>query len=129
MENRLTIGEVIRIVDSFKPNNRTREEKIMWLNDLDTMVKEEIYDTHEGGEDYPFEGYNEDTTDDTLLLIPAHYGRDIYRHYLELQIDLINKEFAKYNSSATQYQAQYSAFEIYWHNKHCPKQPYSIRGL
>ena len=124
-----TIGEIIGYVDSVKPNNRSKEEKIMWLNNLDTMVKEDIYDTHEGSEDYPFEGYSEDTPDNTELLIPAHYGREIYRHYLELQIDLINKEYNKYNSAAAQFNDLYSAFELYWHNKYCPLQPNSISGV
>lgn len=129
INERMTIGEAINIVDSVKPNNRSKEEKIMWLSNLDAVVKEDIYDTHEGGENYPFSGYNSDTPDDTELLIPAHYGREIYRHYLELQIDLINKEIKKYNSAAAQFQAQYSAFDLYWHNHHCPLQPCSISGV
>ncbi|MBR1731361.1 MAG: hypothetical protein IJ725_02870, partial [Ruminococcus sp.] len=58
---KITIAEVIDLVDKFKPNNRREEEKIEWLNDIDTIIKEEIIDTHEHGEDYPFSGYDKDT--------------------------------------------------------------------
>jgi hypothetical protein len=126
---RVTIGEIINYVDNIKPNIRSKEEKIMWLNNLDTTVKEDIYDLHEGGEEYSFEGYDENTPDNTALLIPAHYGREIYRYYLELQIDFINKEYDKYNSATAQFQSHYQSFELYWHNKHKPLQFNSIGGI
>ena len=43
----LTIGDVIAYTDGIKPNMQTPEEKKQWLNDLDTMIKEDIIDTHE----------------------------------------------------------------------------------
>lgn len=122
MDKPITIGEVISIVDEFKPNTRTANEKIKWLSDLDSSVKTDILDTHEGSEDIDFSGYDENTPLDTPLLIPAQYGREIYRHYLELQIDLINKEYNRYNAAAAEYQSHYQNFALYWHNHHLPLQ-------
>lgn len=129
MDNKITIGEVIALVDAVKPNTQSDREKISWLNNLDRIVKEDIIDTHEGYEEFDFNGYDENTPTNTALLIPAHYGRDIYRHYLELNIDLINKEFSKYNSSSALFQSCYNNFELYWHDRHIPLQPNSIKGV
>ena len=97
MDNTITIGEVISLVDSLKPNTRTPEEKKLWLSNIDTMVFEDIVSTHEDAAVGSFDGYTEDTPDETELLIPRHYGADIYRFYLEMQIDLANAEYNKYN--------------------------------
>lgn len=126
MSDTITIGEVIALVDEFKPNTRTREEKIKWLNDLDHNIKNDIIDTHEGGESITFNGYNENTPDDTPLLVPTHYGRDLYRFYLELHIDLVNKEYNSYNAAAAEYAEQYQSFALYWHNHHLPLQKNTI---
>lgn len=117
---RMTIAEAIEIVDKFKPNSRTEEEKIEWLNDIDTIIKEEIIDTHEHGEDYPFEGYNRNTPTTTQLLLPKRFGKEIYRYYIELQIDIVNKETNRFNNAAALYQSAMQEFEYYWHKKHMP---------
>lgn len=126
MKNTITIGEVIALVDEFKPNTRTKEEKIKWLNDLDHNVKTDIIDSHEGGEEITFNGYEEDTPLDTPLLIPAHFGRDIYRFYLELHIDLVNKEYNSYNAAALEFDSHYQSYALYYHNHHLPLQKNSI---
>ena len=56
----MTIIEAINRVDSVKPNTYSQQDKVHWLSNLDGVVKREIIDTHEGGEDVKFEGYNEE---------------------------------------------------------------------
>lgn len=117
---RMTIAEAINIVNKFKPNTRTEAEKIEWLNDVDTLIKEEIIDTHEHSDDYPFEGYDENTPVTTELLLPKRFGREVYRYYLELQIDIINKEPSKFNNAAALFESALQEFEFYWHKKYMP---------
>lgn len=126
MNDKITIGEVLALVDELKPNTRSDKEKIKWLNDLDYTVKNDIIDTHEDGEDIVFNGYNEDTPRNTPLLIPAHFGRDIYRFYLELHIDLVNKEYNNYNAAAAEYAEQLQSYTLWYHNHHIPLQRNSI---
>lgn len=121
MEKKITIAEVINLVDALKPNTRSQDEKIMWLDSLDNMVKEDIFDTHEG-EEVIFNGYDENTPMETELLIPAHYGREIYRYYLELQIDLVNQEYQKYNSSSALFNSAYDNYAKKYHSTHMPLQ-------
>lgn len=116
----ITIDEIIELVDTVKPNTRTDEEKIKWLNEIDSLIKRDIIDTHEDYENYPFEEYTPNTPLDTALLIPAELGRDIYRYYIEYQIDIINREYNKYNAAAALYQSALEELELYWHNHHVP---------
>lgn len=122
----LTIGNIIAYVDGIKPNTRTPEEKKQWLNDIDAMIKEDIIDTHEDFERIEFNGYNEETNESQTLIVPEHYGRDLYSFYLMMKIDYVNAEYAKYNTNAALFQSAYNGFSIYYHNHHMPLQKNSI---
>ena len=118
--NTITVGEVLSLVDSIKPNTRTAEEKTLWLNNIDRMVFEEIIKAHEGFEDIEFNGYDENTPQDRALLIPKHYGADIYRFYIETQIDLANAEYSKYNTSMQLFQMAYNNYAQAYTREHMP---------
>ena len=115
----MTIIEAITRVDTVKPNTYTLNEKIKWLSELDGMIKTEIIDTHEGGEDITFSGYTDATDTDTKLLVPAPYD-EVYIRYLEMHIDYANNEYGKYNNSMVMYSSAYSAFEKYYNREHMP---------
>ena len=116
----MTIIEAIAIIDSVKPNGYSQSDKIRWLSKLDGKVKEEIIDAHEGGENKPFSGYNDNTDLETKLLIDETYT-DIYRYWLEAQIDYANAEYGKYNNSITTYNAVYDSYAKAYHRKNMPK--------
>lgn len=115
----MTIIEAIALVDNLKPNTYTQDDKIRWLSKLDGVVKAEIIDTHEGGSEVSFRGYDENTPLETVLLVPAPYD-DVYRFWLEAQIDYTNADFDKYNNSITAYNTVYTAFERYYNRTHKP---------
>lgn len=115
----MTIMEALYRVDELKPNSFSQIEKIKWLSELDGMVKSEIINTHEGGEDIVFNGYSEDTALTTELLIPAPYD-EIYIKWLEMQIDYNNGEYGKYNNSMAMYNTSYSAYERHYNRTHMP---------
>lgn len=115
----MTIMEAIYRADTQKPNVCSQEEKIRWLSALDGLVKKEIIDTHEGGEDVVFNGYNNLTDLNTVLLIPAPYD-EVYIHWLEMHVDYANAEFGKYNNSRSLYNTAYLAYEKYYNRTHKP---------
>ena len=115
----MKIIEAITKIDALKPNNYTTENKIAWLSVLDGIIKEEIIDTHEGGEEITFNGYDENTQNDTVLLVPSPYD-DIYVRWLEAQIDYSNGEYGRYSNSMTMYNAAYLAYERYYNRNHMP---------
>lgn len=116
----MTIIEAISKIDSFKPNNYTQTDKIEWLSRLDVMVKKEIIDTHEGGENIVFEGYKEDEDVNTELLVPAPYD-EIYLRWLEAQIDYANEEYGRYNNSMTMFNSSFTGYSNYYNRTHMPK--------
>lgn len=115
----MTIIEAITHLNTVKPNAYGQVEKIKWLSQLDGMIKAEIIDTHEGGENITFNGYTESDLN-TQMLVPYPYDK-IYIHYLEMQIDYANNEYGKYNNSMVMYNTAYSAFEKYYNREHMPK--------
>ena len=114
----MTIMEAINLLDAIKPNSYKQTEKIRWLATLDGIVKEEIIDTHEGGEAVTFEGYTENSLMQELL-VPHPYD-DIYIKWLEAQIDYANGEYNKYNNSITVYNKAFADFERYYNRMHMP---------
>ena len=115
----MTIIEAITRVDAIKPNTYSQIDKVKWLSELDGIIKAEIIDTHEGGENVAFSGYTEYTDLDTKLLVPAPYD-EVYIRYLEMQIDYANNEYGKYNNSMVMYNSVYTAFEKYYNREHMP---------
>lgn len=116
----MTIMDALYRIDELKPNSYSQTEKIKWLSSLDGIVKSEIIDTHEGGENKVFSGYGENADLSTELLIPAPYD-DIYLRWLEAQIDYTNGEYGKYNNSITLYNTAYAAFQNYYNRNYMPK--------
>lgn len=115
----MTINEAIYRIDSLKPNGYSMPEKVAWLSTLDGIIKEAIIDTHEGSEKVSFNGYDENSSLATKLIVPAPYD-DIYLRWLEAQIDYANNEYDKYNNSITTYNATYANFERYYNRNHMP---------
>ena len=116
----MTIIEAINKIDTLKPNSYTQLDKIRWLSDLDGIIKSEIIDTHDGGEEIVFNGYDENTDINTELLV-RHPHEDIYIKWLESKIDYANAEYGKYNNSITTYNTAYSVFERYYNRTYMPR--------
>jgi hypothetical protein len=116
----MTIMDALYRIDELKPNSYSQPEKIKWLSSLDGVIKSEIIDTHEGGEDIVFSGYTEDAELNTVLLVPAPYD-DIYLRWLEAQIDYNNGEYGKYNNSLVAYNDAYDLYQRHYNRTHMPK--------
>ena len=144
----MTIIEVINQIDALKPNNYSQEDKIKWLSTLDGIIKREIIDTHEGADkeqaitdymktnevsyeeakehieatrnDIMFQGYDESTNLDTVLLVAAPYD-DIYVKWLEVQIDYANADYGKYANSMIMYNNAYATFYSWYNRNYMPK--------
>ena len=115
----MTIIEAITKLDELKFNTYSKTDKIEWLSRLDSAVKLQIIDTHEGRESVTFTGYDQETDMDTKLLAPAPYD-ELYLRWMEAQIDYHNGEYEKYNNSITMYNAAYTAFRNDYNRTHMP---------
>ena len=116
----MTILEALTVVDKLKPNQYDTETKIMWLDILDRHISNDLILTHEM-ETPEFEGYDGDTDiQNTTLLAPDDY-RDVYRWWLEMQIDKANSELGKYNNDAVLYNSTYHELASYYNRTYMPK--------
>ena len=115
----MTIIEAINRIDAVNPNNYSQPEKVAWLSTLDGVIKKEIIDTHEGAEAVTFNGYNDETSVNTELLVPAPYD-EVYLFWLQSKIDYWNGEMSKYNNSISMYNAAYANFERAYNREHKP---------
>lgn len=115
----MTIIEAINKIDALKPNGYKQADKIKWLSNLDWAVKAEVIDTHEGGENVTFNGYDVNSPLDTVLLVPDLHD-DVYIKWLEAQIDYTNGEYGKYNNSITMFNTAYSDYQRYYNRTHMP---------
>ena len=115
----MTLMGAINHIDAVKPNGYSQTEKVKWLSTLDGIVKAEIIDTHEGGENVTFNGYDETTPLTQELLIPHPYD-DVYIKWLESQIDYANGEYGKYNNTIAVYNQALADFERAYNRTHMP---------
>lgn len=115
----MTIMEAIGRLDALKFNTYTQADKIEWLSRLDSTIKKQIFDTHEGGKCISFNGYTEATPVDTVLLVPAPFD-EVYLRWMEAQIDYHNGEYDKFNASIIMYNTAYEAFANYYKREHMP---------
>lgn len=116
----MTLMEALHRIDTIKPNSYGQAEKIKWLSTLDGIIKTEIIDAHEGGENVVFNGYTEDTDLKTTLTVPAPYD-EIYLFWLEAKINYWNGEYGKYNNSIEMYNEAYTTYAKHYTRKHMPK--------
>ena len=116
----MTITEAINTIDNLKHNTYSQHDKVAWLSRLDSMIKRLIIDTHEGGEDVTFSGYDGNGDLNVEMLVPAPFD-EIYLRWLEAQIDYANGEYDKYNNSILMYQAAYDGYANYYNRNHMPK--------
>lgn len=115
----MTIQEAITRLDALIFNTYSNDDKIRWLSGLDTAIKQQIIDTHEGGQDVKFFGYTPHTPADTVLLVPAPFD-EVYLRWMEAQIHYHNGEYDKYNAAIILYNTAFDAYASYYNKHHMP---------
>lgn len=115
----MKIREAIDGIDELMHNAYSPEQKIEWLSKLEWIIKRQVIDTHVGGEDVSFSGFNSDTDLETELIAPAPWD-EMYLLWLESKIHFANKEWVKYNNAAVAYNEHYKAFANWYNENHAP---------
>lgn len=115
----MNITRAVNITDRLKPNSFSLDEKVKWLNDIDSQIYKEIVLTHEGAEGIQPPAYTCRDSMDKVLIAPSPYD-DLYIKYLCSQIDYYNNELARYNNSAMMFNVAYMSFYNYYNRTHTP---------
>lgn len=117
----MKIIEAINSLDALKFNTYSQDDKVQWLSRLDSMVKRQIIDTHEGADAVSFDGYTADTPLDTILLVPAPYD-EVYLRWMEAQIDYHNGEYNKYSNAIIMFNTAFEAYQKHYNSAYNPVQ-------
>lgn len=115
----MTILEAITTVDKLHANQYDEDTKIDWLDQLDRHIYTDLILTHLV-ETPEFEGYDTNTDMNTELLAPDEF-REVYRWWLEMQIDKANMEIVKYNNDQMLYNTAYHALASWFNRVFMPK--------
>ena len=115
----MTIMEAIQKLDRLKFNTYSQNDKVDWLSRLDSMVKQQIIDAHEGGADVAFAGYDENTPLETQLLVPPPHD-EMYQRWMEAQIHYNNGEYDKYNNAIIIFNTVFEAYHSHYIRTHKP---------
>ena len=113
----MTIMESIRQVDGLKPNTYSMGQKILWLSQLEAIVKRQVIDAHAGGELVSFSPFGEDTDTETVLFLPEPFDM-AYRYWLEAQIHYANEDMDLYNSAMGMFQSVFRAYQADYKRNH-----------
>lgn len=116
----MKIIEAINQIDSLKPNAYSTKQKILWLSQLESMVKRQVIDAHQGGEDIVFDGFNENTDTNTVLLMPSPFDIS-YIYWLEAQIHYAYEDIDMYNAAIQMFNTSFSEFKADYKRHHAAK--------
>ena len=91
----MTVKEIIDYTDKLKPNSFDFETKLVWLNQVEGMIRSEIHKT-------PIEEISPILGETDLLCVPHPYAQ-IYSFYIISMIDFFSGDFIKYQNSSAAY--------------------------
>ena len=92
-----TIGEVLSYFDNQVPNQYSDEEKIRWLNEIESQIYNDIILTHKDA-----------------------YKIELYRFWLEKSVHYANGEIDRMNNAMTMFQTYYDNYFSYYNRNHRP---------
>lgn len=118
----MTIQELFAYVDNIKPNVFDEQTKIVWLNEIEARVQEEILLRWRG--ERTLYRWPEDKNASPILDPPEDA---IYRHWLEAQIDYANGEYSKYQATAARFNQAWSDFAARFATRWHPADGYTAR--
>ena len=102
------------------------EDKIlMWLNDCEGVIYEEIIATRAGAPEEPFFGYDEGSTEDVLMAKDPYSA--LYVYFLAAQIYLSFSDMARYNNYLLLYRDEYEEFAGYYARTHRQKNNVEVK--
>lgn len=116
----MKIIEAITRLDALIHNTYLQSDKVDWLSRLDTMVKRQVIDTHEGADNVAFTGYDDNTDVNKELLVPTPHD-EMYLRWMEAQIHYHNGEYDKYNNAIIMFNTVFESFQADYNRNHLPK--------
>ncbi len=99
----MTLMQAIENFDSERANSVSIERKITWISQLDYKISTELLEPRGAGK---FAGFTEMTPLETELKAPEEY-KEIYPLYMNMKLDYMNGEIARFNNSTLLFNRMY----------------------
>ena len=115
----MTLKDAIVKFDTEFFNTIPDEIKIDWLSTLDSVIHQQIIMTHQNPDPQSFNGYNESTPEDTVLLVPEPFS-DIYLRFLAMKKDLYLADLSRYNNDLVMYSTAFIEYKNYYNKNNPP---------
>ena len=122
----MTIDYCIDTVDKLIPNEYDREDKIRWLNSIDSELYETLVRHYEGAPD-KFDGYSSATPGRTPLIAPEQFN-DMYIQFIIAHIYLEREETIKYNNAMNIYNQMMYELRNWYNRSHTRKSDGKIKN-
>lgn len=116
----MTPNKAIERVNSVAPDAYSDENKLQWISELDGMIKRLVHQEEE------FEPYQFPVDMDKELLVHAPFD-GIYELYITAKTDFHNREWKKYNNSASNFHYLFDDYKKAYIREHMPKSSGSIK--
>ncbi len=115
----MTLKDAIVKFDTEYFNTIPDEIKIDWLSTLDSVIHQQIISTHQNPSPVSFDGYSEETPEDTLLLVPEPFS-DIYIRFLAMKKDLYLNDLSRYNNDLVMYSTAFIEYKNFYNKNNMP---------
>ena len=118
----MTIQQAIAQVDEMKPNMMSTSLKVAKLNEIESIIHDEIVMAHEHTQEQAVPPNYDDATDPGTVLILKAPDDVVYVYWLMCEIDKQNMEYDKYNNDKILFQDAYDEATNRWTRLHMPVQ-------
>lgn len=122
----MTISTLYAKVKKNTHTDLDRSEFTNLLNRIEGIIYNEIILTHENPDNIDFNGYDDNTDGDTVLIAPDTFAQ-LYFHYIGMNIDILTGEIERQANSASQFSAAYQSFADWYNRTHLPLQ--TVKGF
>lgn len=123
----MTVKEVLDTVDSLRPNEIGKADKLGWLTDIESRIYEDIYLTHEHN-GISFTDTEKIGTDDSTVLFVKRPFSEIYILFLCSLIDFYHAEYERYANDEALYETLYDEFCRYRNARHMSNVKTRMKG-
>ena len=113
----MTIIQAIQRVDALKPNTYSTRQKILWISQLESMVKRLVTDAYTDGELAEFSGFSEHTDPATALFMEEPFDM-AYLYWLEAQVHYANEDAEMYNSAMGMFHSVFGTYKAHYKQTH-----------
>ena len=118
----MTALEAIHEIDTLKPNTYSQEQKLLWLDRLDTFIQKSILNRYPGRKaPTPVQG-----DPDRMLLMEPPFDEG-YLHWMESKIHYFNEEIDRYNGAIRLFRGIFEDYQRKLNEGAMPENPGSFR--